>query len=251
MAVEFVIGFFVALLIGLTGVGAGIVTTPLLIVLLGLDPVVAVGTALLFSAVVKAYTGLLYALRGLYDRGILLLLLSGGIPGVLIGSYGISFFPISRDLILVILGGIVLVSALMNLYFSVRKIRPLHLSADRIRWVLPLLSFLIGVEVGFSSVGAGVLVELLLLSVTSLGVPSVIGTSLIFGSVISILGGTVHLSLGNFHTGVLTGLFVGGAVGSLIAAKVIHLLPQQALRYALLSFLVLLGGVLIGKGVHL
>ncbi len=248
---EILIGFLVSLLIGLTGVGAGIVTTPLLIVLLDLDPAVAVGTALLFSAVVKAYAGTLYFLKNLYDKNVLLLLLSGGVPGVLIGSQGISVFPVNRDVILVLLGGIVLVSALVNLFFSVRKIKPLHLREGGIRWILPPVSFLIGIEVGFSSVGAGVLVELLLLSVTSLSVPAVIGTSLLFGSVISIVGGAVHLSFGNLHPEVLLGLLVGGMVGSPLSAKLVRLLPQEALRYALLSFLAVLGGVLIGKGVHL
>jgi len=93
-------------------------------------------------------------------------------------------------------------------------------------------------------------VELLLLSLTSMNVPAVIGTSLIFGSVISVVGGAVHLGFGNFHTEVLIGLLTGGAAGALIATRLIRLLPQQPLRYALLSLLAVLGGVLIGKGVH-
>lgn len=46
------LGFFIAFAIGLTGVGAGTLTAPVLI-LLGLNPAQAVGSALSFSTLVK------------------------------------------------------------------------------------------------------------------------------------------------------------------------------------------------------
>ncbi len=248
---EIVIGFLVALLIGLTGVGAGIVTTPLLIILLGVDPSVAVGTALIFSFIIKSYTGFLYFLHGLYEKRVLILLLLGGIPGVLLGSYSINFLSINKDAVLVILGTIVFISATANLFFSLKKVKPFHTKEEKLITILPAVSFLIGLEVGFSSVGAGILVELFLISFTSLRISTVIGTSLIFGSAVSLAGGIVHFSLGNYSLETLGGLLLGGLAGSFLATKVVSAIPQQVLRYALLSFLVLLGGVLIGRGMHI
>ncbi len=245
---EFLIGFLVAFSIGLTGVGAGIVTTPLLIIIFDLEPAVAIGTALVFSAVIKAYTGLLYFMKGLYDRKILLLLTFGGVPGTILGSYCINFISVNRDAIMVILGFIVLLSSSMNLFFSVRKIRPVKLEGKKLKMILPVLSFFIGVEVGFSSVGAGVLVELLLLSTTNLSVPTVIGTSLMFGFLVAVLGGAIHIGLGNIHSTVLSGLLLGGGFGSFLAAKVIRYLPQHILRYALFYLLMFFGGTLIRRG---
>jgi uncharacterized membrane protein YfcA len=49
---EILLGFVIALMISLTGVGAGSMTTPLLILLLGVAPATAVGTALTFGAIV-------------------------------------------------------------------------------------------------------------------------------------------------------------------------------------------------------
>jgi uncharacterized membrane protein YfcA len=59
--VEFALGFVIALAISLTGVGAGSMTTPLLILLLGVSPTTAVGTALSFGAIVKLASVPFYA----------------------------------------------------------------------------------------------------------------------------------------------------------------------------------------------
>ncbi len=50
---EIALGFIIAVFIALTGVGAGSLTTPLLILLLGLPAKECVGTALIFGTVVK------------------------------------------------------------------------------------------------------------------------------------------------------------------------------------------------------
>ena len=63
----FLLGFLIAFAIGVTGVGAGTVTAPLLILALGLPPEVAVGTALLFGFLVKVPAGAVYLLRRQVD----------------------------------------------------------------------------------------------------------------------------------------------------------------------------------------
>jgi len=47
-------GFIVGLLVGMTGVGAGALTTPMLISGFGIAPAVAVGTDLLFAGLTKS-----------------------------------------------------------------------------------------------------------------------------------------------------------------------------------------------------
>ena len=73
----FLLGFLIAFAIGVTGVGAGTVTAPLLILALGLPPEVAVGTALLFGFLVKVPAGAVYLLRRQVDARALLRLLLG------------------------------------------------------------------------------------------------------------------------------------------------------------------------------
>jgi len=51
--VEVLLGFVIALAIGLTGVGGGVITAPALILFLGLPPIEAVTTSLIFASVIK------------------------------------------------------------------------------------------------------------------------------------------------------------------------------------------------------
>ena len=50
---EYLIGFIIAVFIALTGVGAGTITTPLLVLVLGVPAAMAVSVGLMFSAAVK------------------------------------------------------------------------------------------------------------------------------------------------------------------------------------------------------
>ena len=60
---EYLLGFVIAAAIGLTGVGAGVITTPVLILFLHVPAAQAVGTALIFSTVVKLLAAPVYVSR--------------------------------------------------------------------------------------------------------------------------------------------------------------------------------------------
>src|SRR4029077_11450643 len=83
----YALGFVVAIAIGMTGVGAGSLTTPLLILLLGLPPRISVGTSLIFGFVVKVITAPVYMARKQVSWRTLGYMLAGGVPGVLIGVF--------------------------------------------------------------------------------------------------------------------------------------------------------------------
>ncbi len=83
-----------------------------------------------------------------------------------------------------------------------------------------------------------------------MNVSLVVGTSLVFGFFASLVGGAVHFSLGNVDKNVLVGLITGGILGAFLALKMLKFLPQQKLRYALLIFLIFIGGMLVKRGVQ-
>jgi len=99
---EIALGFVIAVFIGVTGVGAGSMTTPLLILLLGMRTAPAVGTALIFGAVVKICTTPVYIRRQQVNWRALGFLLATGLPGVLIGSLLLS--GIKSDWVTVFVG---------------------------------------------------------------------------------------------------------------------------------------------------
>ena len=49
----FLVGFLIAFAVGLTGVGAGSITAPVLVLFFGLPAAISVGTALMFAAVMR------------------------------------------------------------------------------------------------------------------------------------------------------------------------------------------------------
>ena len=80
------IGLIVGIAVGATGVGAGILTVPLLVIVAGKPALESVGAALLFSTIIKTLATARYQLRGQVDWRTLGWLSLGGVPGVLAGS---------------------------------------------------------------------------------------------------------------------------------------------------------------------
>ena len=64
-----VFGFGVGVLVGTTGMGGGSLMTPLLILLFGIKPVVAVGTDLAYAAVTKTVGGIRHFHKGTVQLG--------------------------------------------------------------------------------------------------------------------------------------------------------------------------------------
>jgi hypothetical protein len=244
---EYLLGFLIALAVGLTGMGGGVLTTPLLILGLGLPAHEAVAVALLFSTLTKVIATPFYASRGQLSWPVAKLLLIGGLPGVIAGSFLLNKTS-SKTLepyVLTIVGGtIVVMTALTFLKPLFRNATP----KDRTH-LLPWLALPIGLEVGFSSAGAGALGSLLLLSCTTLTPSAVVGTDLFFGLVISAAGGSWHALTQPINTALLLKLSSGGVAGALIGAWLGTRIPTRALRTALSAFLFFLGGQLCWKGI--
>jgi uncharacterized membrane protein YfcA len=237
---EILLGFLIAVFIGLTGVGAGSMTTPLLILVLGLPTAQAVGTALIFSAVVKIITTPFYVARRQVDWPALGYLLGTGLPGVLAGSLLLGSFK--SDWITAIVGFTIMSIALLNLFRFGAVTR--H---DRKPW-LALVGLPIGLEVGFSSAGAGALGALSLMNLTLLAPAAIVGTDLTFGLVLALVGGGIRAAAGDLNWPVLIQLLAGGAAGAIAGSLLAHKLPSKKLRFILCLALVFLGGNLAWKG---
>lgn len=236
---EITLGFLIALAVGLTGVGAGSVTAPMLILLLHLKAPVAVGTALIYAAIIKIVALPSYLLRKQVNFSVLGWLVLGGLPGALIGS--LLMREVHSNAIYGILGGTIMISAILNMWRILRN--HVNRGADHRRW-LPAIAFPIGAEVGFSSAGAGALGSLVLLGLTNLTPAQVVGTDVFFGFALSVVGGGIQFSAGNYDQALLIKLLIGGVVGVLIGANLSAVLPSRPLRLAMSLWLVSLGGQL-------
>ncbi|MDH5378448.1 MAG: sulfite exporter TauE/SafE family protein, partial [Gammaproteobacteria bacterium] len=84
-------GFFVGLLVGITGVGGGAIMTPALIYGFGVPAWIAVGTDLLFAAITKSVGVFAHARQKTIDWLVVLRLAAGSLPGA-----GLALFVISE-----------------------------------------------------------------------------------------------------------------------------------------------------------
>jgi uncharacterized membrane protein YfcA len=246
---EYLLGFAIAVLIGLTGVGGGSVTAPALVLFLGVAPAEAVGTALIFTAIVKLVAAPIYIARKQVNFRILWRLLAGGVPGVLAGSYLLARLSATqhRGSLFAVLGATIILMAGLNLYRLLFP-RPSAPPRDRTGW-LPWAAIPIGAEVGFSSAGAGAVGALVLMTFTQIATAQVVGTDVLFGLGLSLGGGGISLGMGNYHGALALKLAAGGVIGAVVGAQLLSVLPPRPLRVALSLWLASMGGQLCWRAV--
>ncbi len=79
------VGLIVGTLTGLTGVGGGSLVTPLLVLMLGIAPTIAVGTDLLYSVPTKLLGATVHQRQGTVNWRLVRYLVTGGVPGAVVG----------------------------------------------------------------------------------------------------------------------------------------------------------------------
>jgi uncharacterized membrane protein YfcA len=246
--VEIVGGFLIALAIGMTGIGAGSITAPVLILFFHQSASDAVTAALVFGTVVKLIATPFYLARGQVNGKVLSYLALGGLPAVLAGSLILNSFDRASltSPILIIVGMTVIIAAAATLWRTFRGAaahKPLPF-----KW-LPWLVAPIGLEVGFSSAGAGALGTVVLMRCTSLLPAEVVGTDIAFGLLLSLFGGGIHASISGVPWAIVTKLLIGGIPAILIGTQLATVVPPRKMRLALCVWLIYIGVQLSYRGV--
>jgi hypothetical protein len=244
---EVLVGFLIAVSIGLSGIGGGTVTAPVLMLFLGIPAEVAVGTALLFAIFAKVPAGLVYLRAKQVDYRVLGILLLGGLPAVTTGSLLLGSLKEYKHIVLVVIGATVIFCTLINLALTLYKhFRP---KVFHPAWLVFGSAF-IGLEMGFSSAGAGALGTLLLLSGTRLSPRQAVGTDIWFGLALAVVGGGLHAALGQVNYPLLFKIAAGGLLGSLTGAWLAGRVAQRPFRLGLLFWLMFIGSNLVLRSVR-
>jgi len=239
---QYGIGFIIAVFIALTGVGAGTITTPMLILFLHVPTTVAVSTGLMFSAAVKLALVPSQIARRQVSWKVLGLMVAGGLPGVLVGSLFLRHLDAAgpKQVMNALLGAVLVLTALWQIFFSFRPVKSSAAKGDRSRW-MPLLMFPVGAEVGFSSAGAGALGTAALLSLTVLLPAQVVGTDIVFGFLLSLAGSGAHWFSHATNGALLKHLVIGGLFGVGFGVLIAGRIPKRPLRFGLWVWLLIIG----------
>lgn len=243
---NFLVGFLIAVAVGLTGIGGGSFTVPALVLLAGLTAGEAVGTAFLFAGVLRLIAAPFYLLEKQIHSRYLWLLLRGAVPGLLVGTLALRL--LNRDggspYVIVVLG--ILLAASSSVTFIGRMQNPAF-AAKNHRW-LPWLALPIGVESGFSSAGAGALGTVLLLNYSEMTPAQVVGTDLLFGLVLAVIGSAFHWSFGSISMPILFQLLLGGVPGVVFGCLLARRVPANKLKTAVAMIAIFAGLQLVWTG---
>jgi uncharacterized membrane protein YfcA len=242
------LGFLIALAVGLTGIGGGSFTVPALLLIVGLPAGEAVGTAFVFAGVLRLIAAPFYIFRRNVNSRYFRLMVTGAVPGLILGIVALRGLARTGNspMVVIVLG---LLLTLTSALSFIPKAQNPNFVVKNSRW-LPWLAFPIGVESGFSSAGAGALGTVLLLNYSEMSPAQVVGTDIIFGLVLAIIGSTVHWTLGSISAPVLLQLLSGGVPGVIIGCLLAKRVPAQKLKMVVAAVALAAGLQLLWSGVH-
>jgi hypothetical protein len=215
--------------------------------ILGLTAGEAVGTAFVFAGVLRLIAAPFYLLGKHFHGRYLRLLLLGAVPGLLLGTLVLRLLRQEEGgnpVVVILLGILLAVSS--SVTFAPRVQNP-SFAKKNSRW-LPWLALPIGVESGFSSAGAGALGTVLLLNYSEMTPPEVVGTDLVFGLVLAVIGGAIHWKFGAINPSVLLQLLVGGLPGVLFGCALARSVPARKLRLVVALIGIFAGVQLVWNG---
>ena len=235
-------GGAVGFLVGLTGVGAGSLLTPMLISGFGVSPAVAVGTDLLFASITKATAAVRHHKMGNVNWPILCWLAAGSLSASMatLAWLYIAAPDTTRlaDIIRGLLAALLVASAIIiPLCPWVLRNRRLGASAEAVpvRTTATLgFGLLLGVLVTLTSVGAGAIgVAVLSALYPALVARRIVGTDIVHAIPLAFVSGIGHLGLGNVDWVILTALLCGSIPGIALGSRLTGLLPEWLLRLVL------------------
>src|SRR5437867_11077843 len=240
------IGFLIAIAVGLTGIGGGSFTVPALILIVGLTAGEAVGTAFVFAGVLRLIAAPFYLLGRNFHARYLWLLLLGAVPGLLLGTLVLRLIGQEggNPVVIILLG--ILLSASSSVTFAPRVQNP-GFARKNSRW-LPWLALPIGVESGFSSAGAAALGTVLLLHYSEMTPTQVVGTDLLFGLVLAVIGSAFHWTFGSINMPMLFQLLLGGVPGVVLGCLLARRVPANKLKTAVALVAIFAGLQLVWTG---
>ena len=243
-------GFVAGIIVGLTGMGGAALVTPMLVLLFGINPAVAVSSDVVAAAVMKPVGALVHIRARTVHWGLVGWLSAGSIPGVLLGT--VIFARIlgsdeAGETIRTWIGWVLLVAvgAMVAKVWVSRRASGLRSQAGLMGPEMPvktlptlLLGLFVGVLVGMTSVGSGSLVVTTLLLLYPLLRPSVlVGTDLTQAVPMLIAGAIAHAGFGEISIAVVVSLLIGQIPGVWIGARMSSRYDGHALRWLLMVIL--------------
>lgn len=242
-----VAGLITGLMVGLTGMGGGALTMPLLTMVFGVAPLAAVSTDLVASAVTKPVGAAVHLRRRTVNVRLAAWLCAGSVPSAIAGAVLAHLLPDEQvqHIVRMFVGLAVLLAAatlFLRMYLDLSRVTRYRSHGDVRASQAVALGAAAGLIVGVTSVGSGsiIIVCLLLLQrhMTSAGL---VGTDLVQAVPMVVAAAAAHICAGGVPWTLVASLLAGSIPGVLVGAWLSVRTPDRPVR-------VVLGGMLIATG---
>ena len=253
-------GLFVGIMVGMTGVGGGSLMTPILIFGFAIQPVVAVGTDLLFAAMTKAGGVWAYWRHGVVNWCVVKRLAMGSVTTTLLtlwilNSTGVGegqhneLITSALGVALILTSSALLLKAWIAGIMRAQENHPIVSALYRMRQdekhktiATVITGGMLGIMVTLSSVGAGALgaVILLFLYPKMKGV-EIVATDIAHAVPLTAIAGIGHSTVGTVDWSLLSFLIMGSLPGIYIGSHLGVKIPDHVMRPILAVILLLIG----------
>jgi uncharacterized membrane protein YfcA len=251
-----VFGLGVGMLIGMTGVGAGSLMTPLLVLVLGIKPLTAVGSDLAYAAVTNSVGGWRHWRKGTVQVALSTWLAVGAVPAAVLGVLVLKALENGDhksfdDTLLIALGAAILLCAVtmlarLVLPDSAARERERVSMAPRARITALVLGAMIGFIVGVSSAGSGTLITMAMIMVFRLAPRQVVATSVFNSAILLWAAALAHVVAGDVDYGLAGTIMIGSVPGVWVGSALSYRMPVGTLRIVL-ALLLMGAGLALGK----
>ncbi|RJG01483.1 sulfite exporter TauE/SafE family protein [Noviherbaspirillum sedimenti] len=240
-------GFAVGVLVGLTGVGGGSLMTPLLTLLFGVSPSVAVGTDLAFASITKGAGTLAHRFKGNVHWDIVKKLCLGALPAALVATLALKYFGGLDKEINQIIRYTIACSVLLTVVALMFRGRMLHwikhhpekqLQGRKLTIATIASGAVLGALVTVSSIGAGAIgATLLVMMYPRLSPAEIAGTDIAYAVPLTAIAAVGHWWLGSINWGLLLMLLIGSVPGITLGSLCARAIPEKVLRALLATTL--------------
>jgi uncharacterized protein len=245
-------GLLVGTAVGFSGVGGSALMMPVLVLMLGVSPLIAVGTDLAYSVPTKIVGMFVHGRQKTVRWKLVLLLCISGVPGAILGITFLAYVKrlVSLDVLNTDLkhGVGVLLFAVALLIVAGQYIKS---QRDKGKDWVPLrphapyiivVGFIVGVLVSLTSIGAGsITMTALCLILPRMRLQELVGSDVAFAAIIVPIAAAGHFALGSINFPMTWSLLVGSIPGVIIGSRLCAVLPDKWVRPATAGVMVLAG----------
>lgn len=224
-------GLGVGILVGLTGIGGGSLMTPLLILVGGVSPAVAIGTDLAYGAITKTVGGWRHLRLGTVDLGVSKWMAFGSVPGSIAGVALSTRIDVAA--LLAVVAAALSIAALAILGRAFVRTPKETDTVDmhrRHRASAVAIGVVLGAMVGMTSVGSGALIGPILILLYKLTPHRVVGTDVFHAAILLWTAGIAHGVVGNVDYLLTATILIGSIPGVWLGTALLPRVPAAGLR---------------------